>query len=63
MFKQTMAVAVLFAAHVAEFVRLFGIIFLEAVGKILVDARVLFFEGDGEREDFLFGEAVEGFHR
>ena len=43
----------------AEFLGLFGIIFLQAIGKILVDARILLFERDGEREDFLFGEAVE----
>ena len=62
-FEQAMAVAVFFAAHGAEFDGLFGIIFLQAVGKILVDAGVLFFQRDGEREDFLFGEAVECFHK
>ena len=62
-FQQTMAVAILLAAHLAEFGGLFGIIFLQAVGKILVDARVLFLQRDGEREDFLFGEAVECFHK
>ena len=57
------AVAVLFAAHDAEFFRLFGIISLQAVGEIFVDAGVFLFKCDGERKNFLFGEAVEGFHK
>ena len=54
------AVAVLFAAHDAEFFRLFGIISLQAVGEIFVDAGVFRFKCNGERKNFLFGEAVEG---
>ena len=61
-FEQAVAVAVLFAAHDAEFLGLFGIIFLQAGGEILIDARVLLLERDGQREDFLFGKAVKGFH-
>src|ERR1035441_8852476 len=63
MFEEAMTVAVLFATHDAEFDGLFGIILMKAVGEILVDAGVLFFERDGEREDFLFREAVEGLHK
>jgi len=43
--------AVLFATHDAELPGLFGIIFLQAGGEIFIDARVLFFERDGQRED------------
>jgi hypothetical protein len=63
MFEEAMTVTILFATHDAEFGGLFGIILMQAVGEILVDARILLFEGDGEGEDFLFGEAVEGFHK
>ena len=61
-FQQAMAMAVLLAAHVAEFFGLFGIIRLQAVGEIFVDAGVLLFQRNGQREDFLFGQAVECFH-
>ena len=62
-FKQAMAMAVFLAAHLAEFRGLFGIIFMQSVGEILVNARVLFFQRNGERENFLFGKAVECFHK
>jgi hypothetical protein len=54
--------AVFLVAHLAKFFCLLGVVLLQAAGKILVDARVLFFELDGEGENFLFGEAVESFH-
>jgi hypothetical protein len=53
-------VAVFFAAHGAEFFGLFGLISLQAVGEIFVDAGVFRFKCNGERKNFLFGEAVEG---
>ena len=62
-FQQAMAMAVLFAAHDAEFFGLLGIIRLQAVGEIPVDARILLFERDGQRENFLFGQAVKCFHK
>ena len=62
-FQQAVAMAVLFAAHGAEFFGLFGIIGLQAVGEILVDAGVFLFQRNGQREDFLFGQAVECFHK
>ena len=61
-FQQPMTMPILFAAHDAEFFGLFGIIRLQAVGEIAVDSRVLFFQGNGQGEDFLFRQAVEGFH-
>jgi hypothetical protein len=56
-FEQAVAVAILFAAHHAEFIGLFGIIFLQAGGEIFIDARVLLLKRDSQREDFLFGKA------
>src|SRR5438132_675138 len=53
-FEQAMAVAVLLLAHVAELFRLLGIISLQAVGEIFVDARILLFERDCQGENFLF---------
>ena len=58
-FAQPVPVAVLLAAHGAELGGLFGIILLQPGGKILVDARVLLFQRDGQREHFLFGEFVK----
>jgi hypothetical protein len=54
--------AVFWTAHDAEFLGLFGIIFLQAGGEIFIDARVLLLKRDGQREDFLFGKFVEFFH-
>jgi hypothetical protein len=39
-----------------------GIVFAKSVGEIAVDAFVFFFQGDGERENLAFGEAVETAH-
>ena len=63
MFEQAVAMDVLFAAHDAKFLGLFGIIFLQAGGEIFINARILLLERDGQREDFLFGKTVEGFHK
>ena len=57
-----MPMPVLLAAHRGEFVRLLRIIHLQAVGKIVVDACVLFFERDGEREDVALGQTLKCAH-
>ena len=54
--------AVFFLAQFTEFGGLLGMIFLQAVGEILVDAGVFFLQRDGQRQDFAFAETVEGSH-
>ena|GEM_PF-1894105 len=48
--------------HAFEQVGGSGIVFAKSVGEIAVDAFVFFFEGDGERENRAFGEAIETAH-
>ena len=61
--EQTMAVPVFFASELLELFRLFRVVFLQAVGEIVVNAGVFFLERHGQREDLLFGERVKGSHR
>src|ERR1035437_7262085 len=56
------AVARLLLPHAFEQVGGSGIVFAKSVGEIAVDAFVFFFEGDGERENRAFGEAIETAH-
>ena len=56
------AVARLLLPHFFEHVGGGGIVFAKSVGEIAVDAFVFFFQGDGERENLAFGEAVETAH-
>src|SRR2546425_7921117 len=61
-FQQPVPMPVFFAAEFLEFLRLLRIILAQSVRKVFVDAGVFFFERNGERENFLFGETVEGAH-
>ncbi len=62
-FQQPVAMAVLLTAHLAEFRRLLGIVRLQTLGEILVDAGVLLFQRNGQREDFLLGQTFKRFHK
>ena len=62
-FQQPVAVAVLLAAHFAELRRLLGIIRLQPVGEILVDARVLLLQRNRQCEDFLFSQTFKRLHK
>jgi hypothetical protein len=59
---QAAAVAGFLFAHRVEHGGGCGKILAQAFGVIGVDALVVFFERDGEREDFAFGQAVEFAH-
>jgi hypothetical protein len=61
-FDETAAVARLLFPHAFEHVGGSGIVFAESIGEIAIDAFVFFFQGDGERENLAFGEAVETAH-
>ena len=47
------------APEVGELLGLRRIIFLQGIGKIVVDPRVLLLLGNGQREDFFFVEAIK----
>jgi hypothetical protein len=57
--KKTMAVAVLFAAHLAELLGLFGEMFAKTLGEIVVDAGVFLFQPHGQGEDFPFVKTLK----
>jgi hypothetical protein len=48
--------------HFLEHIGGGGIVLAKSVGEIAVDAFVFFFQGNGERENLAFGEAVETAH-
>ena len=56
---QALAVLVLFAGHGVKDRGGMGKFLAQAVGIAAVDAGVVLFRGDGEREDFLFAQIVE----
>ena len=60
--EQHAAVAHFLVRHLVEDLGGGGIFLAQAFGEAAIDAAVLFLVGDGEREDFLFGEIGEAFH-
>ena len=63
-FQQTMTVIILIAPHVSKLRRLLWISLLQPLGEIFVNARVVFFQRNGQREYLLFrktGEVSHGF--
>jgi hypothetical protein len=61
--QQPVAMAILLGAHRLELFRLPGIILAQALGKIVVDAGILFFKRNRERQDFAFRQALKSAHR
>ena len=60
---QPMPMPVLLAPHLGELLRLGWVILLQPVRKIVIDARVLFLLGNGERENLLLRKALKRSHK
>jgi hypothetical protein len=52
-------VIVLFGSHDTEFVCLGGESSLQTLGEVIINPRILFFEGDGEGKYFLFCQTLK----
>jgi hypothetical protein len=59
---QPAAVGVLFTRHLGEHLGRSGVIVLQALGIIGVNAGILFLKRDGEGKDLLFGQVRESLH-
>ena len=62
-FEEHMAVAGLLLRHLLEDLGGGGIALAQILGEGHVDARVLFLGGNGEGQDFAWGQFGKGFHR
>ena len=60
--EQHGAVAHLLVRHLVEHLGRGRIFLAQPFGEAAIDAAVLVLVGDGEREDFLFGEVGKAFH-
>ena len=60
---QHAAVLVFLFRHVAEDAGGVGVILLQALGEVGVDAAILLLVADGQRQDFAFGQVGKGAHR
>src|SRR5262249_32182294 len=59
---ETVPVAVFSRPHLTEHLGRRGERFFQSVFEVAVDLGVFFFQGDGEGEDFAFGQRLEGTH-
>jgi hypothetical protein len=59
---QPAAVSVLFARHLGEHLGRGGVIVLQPLGVVGIDASVLFLERDGDGENLLLGQVGKSFH-
>ena len=62
-FEQLAAMAVLLGRHFLENFRRGGVAFRQLLGETQIDAAVFFFGGDGDGEDFTFGQIGKVFQR
>ena len=58
-----MTMSILFGANAAKLLRHGGVTLLQPVGEIIINARVLFLQGDRQRQNLLLCEALKCFHQ
>ena len=61
-FDQTMPVAILLFPHLLQGLRGGRIVGFESIGEVIINASVFFFQRDGQSENLLFTQTLEGTH-